>query len=202
VTRYLPDGEQRTTDVLAIGRDAWSRGRQSTPSDERPICWIHHDVTELFTNGLLVRNGDIYTPAPVTVAARGRGASSTDADQVSGTSELSTVLSVVDLPLPAALGISRTADHRVPATFTVDDGVLGGWTVFVRDAIEEARRVGEDATAAGTRGASTLHGMGASITTELVDQGDDVAIEAPASDEVVEYAANPDELTRRLEDCQ
>jgi hypothetical protein len=44
--------------------------------------------------------------------------------------------------------------------------------------------------------------MGASITTELVDQGDDVAIEAPASDEVVEYTANPGELTQRLEDCQ
>lgn len=190
VTRYL-DGAAQGTDVLAIGRDAWSRGPQAP-------CWIHHDVAALFDSGLLVRNGDTYAPAPVAAVAHGRGASSTDADQVSGTTELSTVLAVADLSLPAALGISRSTDHRVPAVFTIDDGVLKGWEVFVRDAIEQARRYDEGATAAGT---GVVSGLGGTITTRLTDLGTDVAFEAPPPGEVVEHVAEPDELEQRLAAC-
>ncbi len=74
VTRYRDDEVVRATEVLAIGRDAWSQ--QTQPLGAAP-CWVHYDVTELFANGLLVRNGDTYFPAPVAVVGLGRGVYST-----------------------------------------------------------------------------------------------------------------------------
>ena len=66
MSRYDDAGDVRATEVVAIGRDAWSR-------DADAPCWVHYDVTELFANGLLVRNGDTYFPAPLAVAAFGEG---------------------------------------------------------------------------------------------------------------------------------
>lgn len=199
VTRHVVDGVRLATEVVAVGPDAWSRDRPADP-DEPAGCWVHHDVTALFANGLLVRNGDTYSPAPVAVAARGWGAISIDADQVTGTSELSTVLSVVDLALPSALAITSAADHRVPATFTVDDGVLTGWRVSARDALGQGRRHAGQETGAANRLAAAV-GMGGRITTRFSDQGDEVDIAAPPARQVVEYVADRDALERAVRAC-
>ncbi len=171
LSRYDGEGEARTTEVMAVGRDAWSRGADAG-------CWVHYDVTELFTNGLLVRNGDTYFPAPVAVAAFGRGVYSIAADQVSGTTELSTVLSVADLSLPSMLSLSRTEDNRVPATFRLDDGELAGWKVYVRDAVEKAREFAEP-NPDGDGGVSALSVLGGTIS----DPGGDTHRGASAVDD-------------------
>ena len=91
-------------------------------------------MTELFTNGLLVRNGDTYFPAPVAVAAFGRGVYSIAADQVSGTTELSTVLSVADLSLPSMLSLSarRTTACRPRSGWTTASSPAGRSTSGMR----------------------------------------------------------------------
>ena len=192
VTRDDAEGDPRDTEVLAIGRDAWSRDAGS--------CWIHHDVSDLFDDGLLVRNGDTYAPAPVAVLGLGRGVYATDADQVTGTSDLSTVLSVVDLALPSLLGLDPAADQRVPITYTLDDGVLVGWKVFVRDAVERLRELSES-DAVGDVRISAMAALGGTITTRLTALGGEVDFAPPPSDEVVEYVADSAELSQRLAAC-
>jgi hypothetical protein len=196
-TTYDADGEPRSTEVLAIGPDAWSRDAGS-PDD--PPCWIHHDVTDLFADGLLVRNGDTYAPAPVAVVGPGRGVYATDADEVTGTTDLGTVLSVVDLSLPSLLGLDPGAGHRMPVTFALDDGVLTGWKALVRDAVERLRELrGRDA--AGEVRITSLAALGGAITTQLSGAGDEIGFAPPAAGEVVEYAADPAELAARLTAC-
>lgn len=198
VTTYDAQGEPESTEVLAIGRDAWSRDPGTSPEDAP--CWIHHDVTDLFADGLLVRNGDTYSPAPVAVAGLGRGVYATDADEVTGTSGLGTVLSVVDLALPSLLGLDPAAGVRVPITFGLDDGVLTGWKVFVRDTVERLRELRDSGAVAGVR-ISALSALGGVIATELTAQGDQVTFTAPAPDEAVEFVPDPAELSRLLAAC-
>jgi hypothetical protein len=193
VSRYDAAGDVRATEVLAIGLDAWSRAAEAS-------CWIHYDVTELFANGLLVRNGDTYFPAPVAVAGFGSGVYSIAADQVTGTTELSTVLSVADLSLPSLLSLSRTADQRVPATFRLDDGEVAGWKVYVRDAVEKAREFAEPSPG-GDGGVNVLSVLGGAISTELTARGEPVDIAPPSADDVVEYVGDPEELAGLLGAC-
>jgi hypothetical protein len=199
VASHSPSGAERGTEVVAIGRDVWSRNLHPDPAD--PGCWLHYDVVELFASGLLVRNGDTYAPAPIAVAGLGLGASATDEDQVSGTSPLSTVLAVADLALPTELGIPRAAEHTVSTTFTVDDGELSGWTVLVRDVLEQARRFDDRATQTGTTLLSALQGFGGSITTELADLGGAVDVLAPPREQVVEYVDDAEELASAIDAC-
>ncbi len=198
VTTYDAKGEPQATEVLAIGRDAWSRDAGSSPEDAP--CWIHHDVTDLFANGLLVRNGDTYAPAPVAVAGFGRGVYATDADQVTGTSGLGTVLSVVNLSLPSLIGLDREATDTVSVTFNLEDGLLVGWKVFVRDAVERLRDLRESDAVGGST-VSALSTLGGTITTELGGQGDEVALDPPPPDEVVEYVKDSTELSQLLSAC-
>lgn len=197
VTRYRDDEVVRATEVLAIGRDAWSQ--QTQPLGAAP-CWIHYDVTELFANGLLVRNGNTYFPAPVAVVGLGRGVYSTAAGQVSGTTELSTVLSIVDLSLPSQLSLRRTADHRVRATFRLADGELSGWQVYVRDVVERTRELAVPGPG-GEIGINGLSALGGSISTELTGLGTAVAITPPPSDQVIDYVSDPAALAERLATC-
>lgn len=198
VSRYDDAGDVRATEVVAIGRDAWSRERAQPPGD--PACWIHYDVTELFANGLLVRNGDTYFPAPVAVVGSGRGVYSIAAEQISGTTELRTVLSVVDLSLPSMLSLRRTDDHRVPATFQLDGGEISGWQVYVRDAVERTRQLAAPSPGgeAGVNGLSTL---GGSISTELAGLGTAVTITPPPGDQVIDYVNDSVALAERLSTC-
>jgi len=172
VSRY-DDGEPHDTAVIAIGRDAWSR-------EEGARCWTHHDVAELADYGLLVRNGDTYAPAPVAVVGLGRGVYATHADQISGTSGLSTVLAVADLSLPSALGLARAPDHRVPTAFTLDDGALVGWKVVVRDVVEQTRKLA-DTGAVGEGRISVLGVLGGTISTELTRLGDEFEADPPVA---------------------
>ncbi len=165
-----------------------------------PTCWIHYDVTELFANGLLVRNGNTYFPAPVAVVGLGRGVYSTTVGQVSGTTELSTVLSIVDLSLPAMLSLRRTADLRVRATFRLDDGQLSGWQVYVRDAVERMRELAVPSPG-GEIGINGLSALGGSISTELTGLGTAVDITPPPSDRVIDYVSDPVALAERLATC-
>lgn len=200
VVGYSSGRPERATEVVAIGRDVWSRYLDPDSGDP-PSCWLHYDVVELFANGLLVRNGDTYAPAPIAAAGSGQGVSATDDDQVSGSTRLTTVLTVAELALPPSLGIPHAADHPVPATFTIDDGELTGWTVLVRDAVEQARRFDHQATTTGTTLLSALQGYGGSITTELTDLGGPVDVVAPPREKVVEYVDNPDQLAGDLASC-
>jgi hypothetical protein len=197
VSRFAADGERRDTEVLAIGRDAWSRDVGTSAGDQ---CWIHHDVAELFANGLLVRNGDTYAPVPVAVAGLGAGVYATDADQVTGTSRLSAVLSVADLSLPPLIGLDRAAEHRVPTTFTLDGDALLGWKVFLRDAVAEARKLPES-NATGDGRVSALGTLDGTITTELTHLGDAVAAKPPPAGAVVEYVADPEALAAAMSAC-
>ncbi len=199
VSRHDDAGDVRTTEVLAIGRDAWSRER--APASDTGTCWVHYDVTELFANGLLVRNGTTYFPAPIAVVGFGRGVYSIAAEQVSGTTELSTVLSVVDLSLPSMLSLRRTADHRVPATFRLDDGELTGWQVYVRDAVELTRKLAVPSPG-GDGGLNRLSTLGGAISTELTSLGQAVDITPPPVDQVIDYVSDSAELAERLATCE
>ncbi len=170
------------------------------PDPAAAPCWIHYDVTELFANGLLVRNGDTYFPTSLAVAAYGTGVYATAADEVSGTTELTTVLSVADLSLPGLLGLSRADDHRVAVGFRLDDGDLTGWQVYVRDAVETARELAVPSPG-GDSGINALSVLGGSITTEVTDHGEPVDILPPPDDEVVDYVSDPDELAALLAAC-
>ena len=163
-------------------------------------CWVHYDVTALFANGLLVRNGDTYFPAPLAVAASGQGVYATNADQVSGTTELTAVLSVADLALPSLLGLARTDDHRVAVGFRLDEGELAGWQVYVRDVVEAAREFAVPSPG-GDGGINALSALGGSISTELTDRGEAVDIAPPPTDEVVDYVTEPAELAALLAAC-
>ncbi len=193
VSRYDDEGGVRATEVLAIGRDAWSR-------DAGAGCWVHYDVTELFANGLLVRNGDTYFPAPLAVAAYGTGVYSIATGQVSGTTELTSLLSVADLSLPAKLGLSRADDHRVAAVFRLDGDGLAGWKVDVRDAVEATRELAEPSPG-GDGGINALSVLGGSISTEVTHRGEPVDIVPPPADETVDYVSDPTELAALLADC-
>lgn len=197
VSRYDESG-LRATEVLAVGRDAWSRDVAPDPADAP--CWVHYDVTELFANGLLVRNGDTYFPAPLAVAAYGTGVYSIAADQVSGTTELTSLLSVTDLSLPAKLGLSRADDHRVPAVFQLDSDGLAGWKVAMRDAVETMRELAESSPG-GDGGINALSVLGGSISTEVTERGEAVDIVPPPADETVDYVTDPKELARLLAEC-
>ena len=197
VTRSSADGPT-ATQVVTIRRDVWSRHLSATLEDP---CWVHYDVSVLLRSGLLVRDGDAYSPAPVAVADLGLGVYSTYVEQISGTSELSTVLSVADLSLPSTLDLAPNPDHRVPTTFTLDDDVLVSWKVFVRDAVKQARMFAPS-TPTGISRISELSSLGGAITTEFTDLGGTVDIAPPPAEQVVDYAADPAELTRRLAACE
>lgn len=117
VTRPSAPGGTVTTQVVTVRRDVWSR-RLSADLDD--ACWVHYDVSVLFRNGLLVRNGDIYSPAPVAVAGLGLGVYSTYVDQVSGTSSSAPCCrwSTCPCPRPSASSATPTTGcrRRSPST--------------------------------------------------------------------------------------
>jgi len=184
-------GETAFTDSVRTPDGVWLRVRTARMNPRR-ACWVRSSgALGTTTAGI----PGAYAGA-VGAALTAKGKRWND-EEISGTVDLVQALVAVDPSLAAAPELAPAVGARVPASFTVGDGRLRGWSTTSGQLLGAVAKAGI-ATDGRLRGLADLDGF--VLDVQFSRQGADLAVSAPEPDRVIP-AEPADTLLKRGRAC-
>ena len=190
-----PEGSLTIAQV-GVGKDRWLR-LESVTSEEGNRrswpCWVNYDDIAKAATAAdfpidLDAGPDGQPPSAVVAASWGVGTEIITPESIGGTTDLTLALGLLGGRAVAAAGIDTQADSTVPASFSLDQRVLSGFTVRLADLPDAIAAAGGEMDPA-LGGLSQAPGV---IETHFSATGDPVHVQAPPAEERLEFMSAAD----------
>lgn len=183
-----PEGGM-TLALVGVGDERWMRLESVTSGEgDSPgwPCWVDHsDLDKLGDLPLdLTAGPNGQPPSAITAASWGIGEEVVSRESIEGTTDLALTLGLLGGKFVAAAGIDPQAEDTVPATFTIDERVLSGFTVRLADLPDAIEAAGGDWESE----LGFLPEAPGDLTVRFSDVGVPVTVQAPPADERLEFS--------------
>lgn len=185
-----PEGSVTIAQV-GVANDRWLRIESVTNEEGNTQswpCWVNYDdVARAATATDFPIDLDAYPdgqpPSAVVAASWGIGTEIITPESIGGTTDLTLALGLLGGRAVAAAGIDTQADSTVPASFSLDQQVLSGFTVRLADLPDAIEAAGGEMDPA-LEGLSQAPGA---IEAHFSAIGAPVHVQAPPAEERVEF---------------
>jgi hypothetical protein len=185
-----PEGSM-TMAVVGVGNDRWIRLESVTNEDGNTQswpCWVNYDDVANAATAAdfpidLDAGPDGQAPSAVVAASWGIGTEIITPESIGGTIDLTLTLGLLGARAIAAAGIDTQADSTVPASFSLDQRVLSGFTVRLADLPEAIEAAGGEMDP----GLSGLSQAPGAIEAHFSAIGAPIDVQAPPAEERVKF---------------